>query len=94
MIRIRHLVKDQLKGNKQIQNDTFKGSPTRSAQKRRTADVEFRDMTNAWIEDTLQNIENRRGYDKYNPKNMVYTLSSFWLSTYLGILVLVQTSCY
>lgn len=47
-------------------------SPVRSPDKRKTVDAEFRDMTNSWIQDSLENVRKRRGYDKNNPHNMEY----------------------
>jgi len=43
----------------------------KSPDKRKTVDAEFRDMTNSWIQDTLQNVKRRRGYDKHDVQNMV-----------------------
>jgi len=47
-------------------------SPIRSPDKRKTVDAEYRDMTNSWIQDSLENVRKRRGYDKSNPQNMEY----------------------
>jgi len=47
-------------------------SPVRSPDHRKSVDAEFRDMTNSWIQDSLQNVKKRRVYDKNNPHNMEY----------------------
>jgi len=47
-------------------------SPIRSPDKRKTVDAEYRDMTNSWIQASLENVRKRRGYDKNNPQNMEY----------------------
>ncbi len=39
--------------------------------KRKTVDAEFRDMTNSWIIDSMENVKRRRGFDKHDPNNMV-----------------------
>jgi len=48
-------------------------SPVRdSPDKRKTVDVEFRDMTNNWIQESLVNVKKRRGFDRHDPRNMEY----------------------
>jgi uncharacterized coiled-coil protein SlyX len=47
-------------------------SPVRSPDNRKAVDVEFRDMTNSWLQDSMTNIKKRRGYDRNNPNNMEY----------------------
>ncbi len=75
-MRIRDIVKVHVKGSQKgigveggLVNST---SPGASPDKRKTVDVEFRDMTNSWILDTLQSVKKRRNFDKHDPENMVW----------------------
>jgi len=67
-MRIRDLVKHRVKGE---MTSTY-AINAKSPDKRKTVDAEFRDMTNSWIQDTLQNVKRRRGYDKHDVQNMEY----------------------
>lgn len=56
-------------------------SAGKNIDKRKTSDLEFRDMTNSWIQDTLENIKRRRNFDKHDPQNMVcFILVSLFLT--------------
>jgi len=75
-MRIRDIVKVHVKTSQKgigveggLVNST---SPGASPDKRKTVDVEFRDMTNSWIQDTLESVKKRRNYDKHDPENMEY----------------------
>mmetsp|Transcript_4779 Transcript_4779/g.3973 ORF Transcript_4779/g.3973 Transcript_4779/m.3973 type:complete len:188 (+) Transcript_4779:1021-1584(+) len=46
------------------------GRAMKKIKKTKTVDVEFRDNTNQWIEDTLVEVRERRAYDRKDPKNM------------------------
>jgi len=73
-MRIRDIVKIHVKtGQKGIEGGIVGATSTGgSPDKRKTVDVEFRDMTNSWIQDTLESVKKRRNYDKHDPENMEY----------------------
>ena len=73
-MRIRDIVKIHVKtGQKPIEGGIVGGvtSTGGSPDKRKAVDIEFRDMTNSWIQDTLESVKKRRNYDKHDPENMV-----------------------
>ena len=43
----------------------------KTIKKPRKADIEFRDASNVWVENTMEEIKNRRNLDKKDPNNMV-----------------------
>jgi hypothetical protein len=74
-LKLRLIIKTNTPHKDKIMAHELSARSPRQVDKKKTADVEYRNASNLWIESTLEEIKGRRAYDKKDPRNMVRFLS-------------------
>jgi hypothetical protein len=70
-LRLKDVIKNHTPYKNKIQAQELSNRSKNVIKKTKTADIDFRDKNNIWIESTLEEIKGRRAYDKKDPRNMV-----------------------